>query len=231
MGGRTPLRGAVTALDDPRIGVPRIGVLALQGAFSEHVQAVEALEAIGREVRLAEDLQGVDGLIIPGGESTTMGRLIVEFGLLEPLREFSKRRPVMGTCAGMVMLGSGTTGNPQTLLGTMDMTVRRNAFGRQVSSFESDVEVDLSGFGMGAREVVRGVFIRAPWVEDRGPEVEVLGSLEGRAVAVRQGNSLALAFHPELTEDRKMHRCFVGLVSEAKKAREGFGVDKKVQEV
>jgi 5'-phosphate synthase pdxT subunit len=189
-------------------GPPRIGVLALQGDVREHVRALRASGADPVEVRRPEDLDGLAGLVLPGGESTTMGRLLGIFGLLEPLRDrVAGGLPTYGTCAGMILLSRAVVdGRPgQPLVGGLDVTVRRNAFGSQVDSFEA--EVDLVGVG-----TVPGVFIRAPWVEEVGPSVEVLASWEGHPVAVRQGHVLATSFHPELTDDVRVHRLFVSSI-------------------
>lgn len=186
----------------------RIGVLALQGAFIEHENVLARLGVRPVEVRLPEHLEGLDGLIIPGGESTTMGLLAQKWGLLEPLRAFARSgRPIWGTCAGMILLAKevvdGVPGQP--ILGLMDITVRRNAFGRQVDSFEADLEIPALG-----NPPFHAVFIRAPIIERVGPGVDVLASLEdGTAVAVQQGNLLATAFHPELTGDVRFHRYFL----------------------
>lgn len=172
---------------------PTVGVLALQGDFEAHARLLRELGAQPREVRTAEDLEGLDGLVIPGGESTTMSLGIEREGLAEPLRELVRSgTPTLGTCAGMIVLD-------RDHLGLLDVSARRNAFGRQVHSFESDLGVK----GMGD---VRAVFIRAPFVEEHGEEVEVLAEVEGHPVAVRQGNVLAVAFHPELSEDGRFHR-------------------------
>jgi 5'-phosphate synthase pdxT subunit len=189
-----------------------IGVLALQGDVREHVRALGEVGAEARPVRRPSELDDVDALVIPGGESTTMSRLAVDFGLLEPLRKrVAGGMPVYGSCAGMIMLATDILdGRPdQQSLGGIDMAVRRNAFGRQVDSFEAPVEID----GI-AGPPFHAVFIRAPWVESVGAEVEVLGRVAagpaaGRIVAVRQGNLLATAFHPELTGDLRVHRFFV----------------------
>jgi len=193
---------------------PVVGVLALQGDVAEHLRALAAVGADGVAVRRPEELDEVGGLIIPGGESTTMWKLAVAFDLMEPV---SKRvmagLPAFGCCAGMIMLADrlvdGIDG--QQTFGGIDMTVRRNAFGRQVDSFESDIE--LRGIP-GPR--LRAVFIRAPWVEQTGPDVEVLGTDAGtgRLVAVRQGALLATAFHPELTPDLRLHQLFFDIVRE-----------------
>jgi 5'-phosphate synthase pdxT subunit len=193
---------------------PVVGVLALQGDVAEHLRAVR--EAGGRAVavRRPDELDAVDGLIIPGGESTTMWKLAVIFELIDPLRKrLAAGLPVFGSCAGMIMLASRLTdrASGQDTLGGLDITVRRNAFGRQVDSFESDIPLR----GIGAPDF-RAVFIRAPWVEQAGRDVEVLGTepRTGRIVAVRQGPALATAFHPELTPDRRVHGLFVDMVRE-----------------
>jgi 5'-phosphate synthase pdxT subunit len=171
---------------------PLIGVLALQGGFEAHAKALDDLGARTRIVRVPGDLDGLDGLVIPGGESTTMTLGIEREQLAEPLREFVRSgRPTLGTCAGLIMLD-------RDHLGLLDVGVRRNAFGRQVSSFEADL--DFEG------DPLHAVFIRAPWVEHVGDEVEVLAEVDGHPVAVRQGNVLAVAFHPELTDERRLHR-------------------------
>lgn len=188
-----------------------IGVLALQGAFREHGQMLGRLGAEVREVRLPAELGGLDGLVIPGGESTTMGRLMTAFDLLGPLRAFAEDRPVLGTCAGLIMLASRIAEGDQPLLGVMDVAVRRNAFGRQVHSFEAPVEVRLPGWGGGA---FPGVFIRAPWVDEHGPGVQPIAWYDGRVVGVRQGHLVGLAFHPELTGDPRLHAYFLRIVSE-----------------
>jgi pyridoxal 5'-phosphate synthase pdxT subunit len=167
-------------------------VLALQGGFEAHAKALEELGARTRVVRVPADLDGLDGLVIPGGESTTMTLGVEREELAEPLRAFVRSgRPVLGTCAGLIMLD-------RDHLGMLDVSVRRNAFGRQIGSFEADL--DFQG------EPLRAVFIRAPWVEEQGDDVEVLAEVDGHPVAVRQGNVLAVAFHPELTDERRLHR-------------------------
>jgi 5'-phosphate synthase pdxT subunit len=172
---------------------PVVGVLAIQGDFEAHARALREVGAEPRVVRTPEDLDGLDGIVIPGGESTTMTLGIEREGLAEPLRELVRSgRPVLGTCAGLIMLDRGH-------LGLLDVTARRNAFGRQLHSFEAELE--LSGLGP-----LRAVFIRAPWVDEHGDEVEVLAEIDGHPVAVRQGNILAVAFHPELTDERGLHR-------------------------
>jgi 5'-phosphate synthase pdxT subunit len=193
---------------------PAIGVLALQGDVAEHLRALGEAGARGVAVRRPEELDEVDGLIIPGGESTTMWKLTVIFELLDPLRKrLSSGLPVFGSCAGMIMLADRLTdrASGQETLGGIDIGVRRNAFGRQVDSFESDIPLR----GIGGPDF-RAVFIRAPWVEEAGPGVEILGTepRTGRIVAVRQGPALATAFHPELTPDRRIHEFFVDMVRE-----------------
>ncbi len=185
-------------------GPTRIGVLALQGAFREHAQILEKLGVEPVEVRRVEDLEGLAGLIVPGGESTAIGNLMVESGLLDGVRSFFyKGGPVWGTCAGMVLAASATTGPRQPLIGLMNALVERNGFGRQVHSFEKDLDVD------GFDEPFTGVFIRAPFFEDVGPGVEVLSEVEGKVVAARGENILVTAFHPELTEDTRFHEYFL----------------------
>lgn len=194
---------------------PRIGVLALQGDVREHESALSAVGADVVRVRSTGQLALVDGLVIPGGESTTMSKLALSTGLLEPLREARRSgMPMYGSCAGMIMLADRVTdARPdQETIGGLDITVRRNAFGRQVDSFET--EIVIAGVGP---DPVHAVFIRAPWVESAGPEVEVLGTIEsgddaGTIVAVRQGQLLATSFHPELTGDHRIHRMFVEIV-------------------
>ena len=186
----------------------RIGVLAIQGAFIEHEKVLARLGVETVEVRLPGHLEGLDGLIIPGGESTTIGQVAQRWGLLEPIRTFAQAgRPVWGTCAGMILLASRIEGNEQWRLGLMDMTVKRNAFGRQVDSFEADLEIK------GLAEPVRGVFIRAPYVTEVGEAAEALCTFRDRIVAVRQGKLLATAFHPELTADRRMQEYFVEMTA------------------
>jgi len=193
---------------------PAIGVLALQGDVAEHLRALGEAGARGVAVRRPDELDAIDGLIIPGGESTTMWKLITAFDLLEPLRKrLSSGLPVFGSCAGMIMLADRLVdrASGQETLGGLDISVRRNAFGRQVDSFERDIPLR----GIGGPDF-RAVFIRAPWVEDAGAGVEVLGTepRTGRIVAVRQGPALATAFHPELTPDRRIHELFVDMVRE-----------------
>jgi 5'-phosphate synthase pdxT subunit len=194
---------------------PVVGVLALQGDVPEHLRALEAAGARPAAVRRPEELDRVDGLVIPGGESTTLWRLSVAFDVLEPLRKLiGEGMPAFGSCAGMIMLADrladGVEG--QQTYGGIDMTVRRNAFGRQVDSFERDITLA----GDVTEGPFRAVFIRAPWVEQTGPGVAILGTDlgTGRIVAVRQGQLLATAFHPELTPDRRIHQLFVDIVKD-----------------
>jgi 5'-phosphate synthase pdxT subunit len=161
------------------------------------------------EVRLPGDLAGLDGLVVPGGESTTIGLLMEKGGLLAPLRRFVEDHPVFGTCAGLIMLATGTTDGEQPLLGVMDVTVRRNAFGRQTKSFEAPVDLRLTPEG---DETFHGIFIRAPWVEEIGPGVDVIARCDGRIVGVRKGHVIGVAFHPELGDDTRLHAYFLGLV-------------------
>jgi pyridoxal 5'-phosphate synthase pdxT subunit len=178
-----------------------VGVLALQGGFEAHSKSLARLGVDVREVRTPEDLHGVDALIIPGGESTTIGLGVEREGLAEPLVEFARSgRPVLGTCAGMIMLD-------RDHLGVLDIEVRRNAFGRQLASFETELSFD--------GDPLEAVFIRAPWVEEAGEGVEVLAEVDGHPVAVRQGNILAVAFHPELGTDLTLHRWLVDRVHAA----------------
>ncbi|MFK4226150.1 pyridoxal 5'-phosphate synthase glutaminase subunit PdxT [Streptomyces sp. NPDC019890] len=192
---------------------PVIGVLALQGDVREHLIALAAADAVARPVRRPDELAEVDGLVIPGGESTTMSKLAVLFDMMQPLRErIAAGLPVYGTCAGLIMLADKILDprSGQETFGGIDMIVRRNAFGRQNESFEAAVEVN--GVTEGP---VEGVFIRAPWVESVGAQVEVLAEHDGHIVAVRQGNALATSFHPELTGDHRMHGLFVDMVRAA----------------
>lgn len=190
----------------------KIGVLALQGAFLEHEKALRALGAEACEVRLPQDLEGLDGLIIPGGESTTIGKLATSYGLIEPLRDFARQHPTWGTCAGLIFLAKDIGVERQPILGLMDIKVNRNAFGRQVDSFE----IDLPITGLAGEAPFHAVFIRAPLVEQVGPEVDVLATLpEGGIVAVRQEHLLGTAFHPELTDDLRLHRYFCDIVDAA----------------
>jgi len=194
------------------VSAPRIGVLALQGDTREHLAALREAGAESMSVRRRSELDAVDALVIPGGESTTMSHLLLDFDLLEPLRErLADGLPAYGACAGMILLASeildaGASGRKALPLSGIDMTVRRNAFGRQVDSFEGDIAFE------GLDGPVRAVFIRAPWVERVGAGVQVLARAAGHVVAVRQGAVLATAFHPEMTGDRRIHRLFVDIV-------------------
>ncbi len=190
----------------------KIGVLALQGDFAEHLAMLSRLGVKGREVRLPADLKGLDGLIIPGGESTTIGKLATDFGLIEPLREFGKTKAIYGTCAGAIFLSKDAR-RKQPLLGLMDITVERNAFGRQVESFEVDLDVSALKSLDKNNGPVHAVFIRAPLIEKVSGKAEALVSLaDGRIVAAQEGKLLATAFHPELTGDDRFHRYFLNLV-------------------
>lgn len=188
-----------------------IGVLALQGAFIEHIKMLNSLGVEAREVRLPADLIGLDGLIIPGGESTTIGKLAVMYGLMDPLRGFATEKPVWGTCAGMIFMAR-KIGFDQPLLGVMDIEVERNAFGRQVDSFETGLKI--KGVSSG-EDPFPAVFIRAPRLVKGGENAEVLATLsDGTAVAAREGDWLVTSFHPELTGDNRLHRYFVDMVAE-----------------
>ena len=188
----------------------KVGILAVQGAFVEHEKMLRSLSVEPVEVRLPEYLEGLDGLIIPGGESTTIGKVARRWKLLDPIREFARSgRPLWGTCAGMIVMAKQVVDGEadQPLLKLMDVTVRRNAFGRQVDSFEADLQTPLLG-----EEPFHAVFIRAPVIERIGDGIEVVARLEdGAVVAARQRNMLATAFHPELTQDDRFHRYFLGL--------------------
>ena len=182
-----------------------VGVLALQGAFREHVAAVTRLGATAREVRQLKDIDGIDALIIPGGESTTMGKLLNEWNMLEPLRQrILDGMPVYGSCAGLILLCRDIENSDQPRLSVLDATVRRNAFGRQVDSFETNLSIPEIG-----ADPLPAVFIRAPVITGVGAGVKVLAEVDGQAVAVRQNNILATSFHPELTPDTRMHSYFL----------------------
>lgn len=188
----------------------RVGVLALQGAFREHRLALENLGAEVVEVRKKSELEGIDGLIIPGGESTTMAKLLKVDSLGDKIKELaSKDLPIFGTCAGMIMLSKRISQSEQYTLELMDVTAERNAFGRQIASFETDLKVPALG-----SEPVRAVFIRAPYIRDIAPNVGILAEYEGKVVFARQGNMIASAFHPELTPDRRVHQYFLDIVEE-----------------
>ncbi len=191
----------------------KIGVLALQGDFSEHSSMLKRIGMETAEVRLPKHLDGLDGLIMPGGESTTIGKLAVAYELMEPLREFGKSHAIWGTCAGAIFL-SRDIGRDQPLLGLMDIKIRRNAFGRQVDSFETDLEIDELFKVTGTEHSYHAVFIRAPIIDSVGKKVKVLSKLEdGRIVAAQQGHLLATSFHPELTDDTRFHEYFISLAS------------------
>lgn len=189
---------------------PRIGVLAVQGAVREHVRAVREAGGEPVEVRLPRDLVGVEALILPGGESTTMRRLIDEYGLREPIAALARSgAPMFGTCAGLILLADRIADGEAPVFGLLDVEVRRNAYGRQLDSFEADLDAPALG-----AEPLHAVFIRAPVVTEVGPAAEVLArDPQGRPVAVRQGRVIATAFHPELTGDRRLHRLLVELVT------------------
>ena len=197
----------------------RVGVLALQGDVREHLAALRSVGADARPIRRATELDDIDGIVLPGGESTTMIKLAREFGLLEPLRaHLAAGRPAFGSCAGMILLADRLDGGPvrsglTETLGGVDITVRRNAFGRQVDSFEQDI--DIAGIPEGS---FHAIFIRAPWVQSVGPQATVLATLRtgrgaGHAVAVRQGRLLATSFHPEMTGDTRLHSLFVSMIT------------------
>jgi pyridoxal 5'-phosphate synthase pdxT subunit len=193
---------------------PLIGVLALQGGFEAHERMLCRLGADTLQVRVPADLAGLDGLVVPGGESTTMTLGIAREGLAEPLRSFAARggaggTPILGSCAGLIMLD-------RDHLGVMDMVAERNAFGRQIRSFEADV--DVRGIDGGP---IHGIFIRAPWIAEHGLEVEILGEVDGHAVAARQGNTFAVAFHAELGDDTRLHRLFLDTVARGTATRSG----------
>lgn len=198
----------------------KIGVLALQGDFAEHLAVLSRLGVQAREVRLPADLEGLDGLIIPGGESTTIGKLAVDFGLIEPLRAFGKAKPIWGTCAGAIFLSKDAR-RAQPLLSLMDITVERNAFGRQVESFEAELDVPVLKEVDATNQPMHAVFIRAPLIEKVNGTAQALASLpDGRIVAAQEGHLLATAFHPELTGDDRFHRYFLKLVNSDKSPSE-----------
>jgi pyridoxal 5'-phosphate synthase pdxT subunit len=198
--------------DVPR-GAPLVGVLALQGDFEAHGRVLRRLGATVREVRVPADLDGLDGLVIPGGESTTMTLGVEREGLAEPLRELAARgTPILGSCAGLIMLD-------REHLGIVDVLANRNAFGRQIRSFEADLEV--KGLDGGP---LHGVFIRAPWIAEHGPDVEILAEVDGHPVAARQGRVLAVAFHTELADDDRLHALLLADVAARAPRRTGRGV-------
>jgi pyridoxal 5'-phosphate synthase pdxT subunit len=187
--------------------MPRVGVLALQGDFREHLSLLDRIGTEAVPVKTPAELDSVSALVIPGGESTTIGKMAVRFGMVDPLREaIATGKPVYGTCAGMILLANAVTEGDQPLIGGLDVLVRRNAFGRQNESFESDLEVE------GLEEPFHGVFIRAPWIEKVGEGVDVLASVDDHPVMVSQGNILATSFHPELTDDGRIHEMLVDLI-------------------
>ena len=189
----------------------KIGVLALQGDFAEHIAMLKRLGVETVEVRLPEQLKGLDGLIIPGGESTTIGKLAVAYGLMEPLKQFGQRHAIWGTCAGAIFLSKDIS-RAQPLLGLMDIKVERNAFGRQVDSFEADLDVPEVKKATNTRDDYHAVFIRAPIIETVDGDAKVLASVpDGRIVAAQQGHLLATSFHPELTSDTRFHEYFLSL--------------------
>jgi len=198
----------------------KIAVLALQGAFREHLQTLDAIGVEGVPVRLPKDLDGVSGLILPGGESTTMRKLIDRWGLRQPMLDLAERgSPIFGTCAGMIVLAREIAGGEEPILPLLDISVERNAFGRQLDSFEGELNVPVLG-----DQPVHGVFIRAPIVDRTGPDVDVLARLDdGRVVAVRERNVIATAFHPELAGETRFHRLLATMASEHDDPGEGSG--------
>jgi len=190
----------------------KIGVLALQGDFLEHIAVLKKLNIETSEIRLPEHLNGLDGLIIPGGESTTIGKLAVAYNLMEPLKLFGQRHAIWGTCAGAIFL-SKDIGRDQPLLGLMDIKVQRNAFGRQIDSFETDLDIPELKQATGTKDDYHAVFIRAPIIESVSGDAKILASIaDGRIVAAQQGHLLATSFHPELTRDTRFHEYFLTLV-------------------
>lgn len=191
------------------MNVATIGVLALQGDFREHLAVVERLGHDGRELRLPEDLAGIDALILPGGESTTIGKLATRFEVIEPLRHLiNSGLPTYGTCAGLIFLAAQIADADQPLLGVLDVVVQRNAFGRQNESFESDIEVS------GLESSFHAVFIRAPWVTKVGGNVDVLASVDDHPVMVQQNNIIGTSFHPELTGDDRIHQMLIDMIDQ-----------------
>lgn len=205
-------KGKTSLTHDP--GHLKVGVLALQGSFEEHLDMLGGLGVDAIEIRLPGQLEGLDGLILPGGESTTIGKLAVEFGLLEPLRAFGAENAIWGTCAGAILL-SRDAHRTQPLLELMDITVDRNAYGRQIASFETELDIPVLKTVSNSSAPFNGVFIRAPLISSVGEDAEILAALpDGRVVAAQQGHLLATAFHPELTDDDRIHRYFMHLVLE-----------------
>lgn len=195
-------------------GQLKVGVLALQGSFEEHQQVLDSLGVNTVEIRLPGQLEDLDGLILPGGESTTIGKLAVDFGLLEPIRAFGLEKTIWGTCAGAILL-SRDAHRTQPLLELMDITVDRNAYGRQIASFETELDIPVLKTISKNPAPFNGIFIRAPLISSVGKEAEVLAALpDGRVVAAQQGHLLATAFHPELTDDDRVHRYFLHLIHE-----------------
>ena len=195
-----------------RNAIMKIGVLALQGDFAEHITMLKGLGAETAEVRLPEHLNDLDGLIIPGGESTTIGKLAVAYNLMEPLKQFGQQHAIWGTCAGAIFL-SKDIGREQPLLGLMDIKVARNAFGRQVDSFEAELDISELKQATGTEDAFHAVFIRAPIIESVSGDAKILASLpDGRIVAAQQGHLLATSFHPELTGDNRFHQYFLSLI-------------------
>jgi len=194
----------------------KVGVLAMQGAFAEHIAILRRLGVEAIPIRVAGELRGLNGLVIPGGESTTIGKLMREYRLTEELKRLIARGfPVWGTCAGMIVLAKEVAGHEQQLLGAMDIRVRRNAFGRQVDSFEVALDVPVLG-----HPPFPAVFIRAPWIEKAGDGVEVLARLpDGKPVAAREGNLVVTAFHPELTSDPRFHEYFLSIVDSSSRVK------------
>jgi pyridoxal 5'-phosphate synthase pdxT subunit len=194
----------------------KIGVLALQGAVREHIRSLEMAGAEAMAVKKPEQLEGLDGLVIPGGESTTIGKLMVQYGLKDPILEMHRQgKPIFGTCAGLILIAQRVEGRDEPHLGLMDISVKRNAFGRQRESFEADLDI------VGVGEKYTAVFIRAPYIESVGEGVEVLAEVDGKIVAARQGTLLGAAFHPELTDDLRFHAYFVDMVRESMLAKTG----------
>jgi 5'-phosphate synthase pdxT subunit len=188
----------------------KVGVLALQGAVTEHIRSVELAGAHGVAVKRIEELNDIQGLIIPGGESTTIGKLMRKYGFIEAIRDFSAAgKPIFGTCAGLIVLAARIEGQEEAHLKLMDITVTRNAFGRQRESFETDLEIT------GIDERVRAVFIRAPLIRDVGSQVNVLSTYNNEIVTARQGHLLVSSFHPELTDDYRLHQYFVNMVQDS----------------
>jgi 5'-phosphate synthase pdxT subunit len=189
----------------------KIGVLAIQGDFAEHIVMLKRLKVETAEVRLPEHLKNLDGLIIPGGESTTIGKLATDYGLIEPLRQFGQRHAIWGTCAGAIFLSKDAR-RSQPLLSLMDITVERNAFGRQVDSFEAELDVPEMKQATGTKDLYHAIFIRAPIIESVYGDAKILAKVaDGRIVAAQQGHLLATSFHPELTQDTRFHEYFLSL--------------------